>query len=720
MRKRPDFRQIDRLLIELKKTEEDFRSMFAGAQAREEAVLEKCRKTRREQAVSMLGQIPVEELRRSRAGIRTALLEEAGFHTLLDLYKENDWNLQSIDGIGEKQAASIRTILEEFLNRLAETGTVRLSPDRGDRLTLSLITELAALRREEMIRRDAEPLREELTSHLEEKTAAVVIRNRFHWFFSGSRAKEQTTEAIGRLLQFMGSAPYIRAVRLIGQYRDAAAMSQEEALDDFRKNSASYYALMERITGAGAPLEKVYSTVPARLAAQIAETELNRDCFRGNLRAYQIFGAQYILAQKRVLLGDEMGLGKTVQAIAAMAHLQAERADSWFLVVCPASVMINWCREITKFSTVRVHLLHGQFLQESFARWRSQGGAAVTNYESMGKIVGDIDGKMRLSLLVIDEAHYIKNPGAQRTRYIHSLDEESDRILMMTGTPLENRVEEMCELIGFVRPDMSAKVRENAGMRHIPAFREMLAPVYLRRLREQVLEELPPLTEQQEWCAMTAGDMAAYGAEVLAENFTGMRRVSFLQEDMGTSSKAARLLELCAQAADEGRKVVVYSYFRETIRKVTQMLEETRPELFLGEITGSTPARERQTIIDSFEDAPGGSVLVCQVQSGGTGLNIQAASVVIFCEPQIKPSLARQSVSRVYRMGQIRNVLVCHLLCENTVDEAVMKILEGKQEEFDLFADDSVLARAEETLADRGWISRVIEEEHRKYLPAPV
>jgi SNF2 family DNA or RNA helicase len=140
--------------------------------------------------------------------------------------------------------------------------------------------------------------------------------------------------------------------------------------------------------------------------------------------------------------------------------------------------------------------------------------------------------------------------------------------------------------------------------------------------------------------------------------------------------------------------------------------------ILVGEITGSTPIEERQAVIDRFSDAAGGSILVCQVQAGGTGLNIQAASVVIFCEPQIKPSLTRQALSRVYRMGQVRSVLVFHLLCEDTVDEAVMRILDAKQMEFDLFAEESVLADAADDLADREWIKSVIEEERRKYLPA--
>ena len=433
-----------------------------------------------------------------------------------------------------------------------------------------------------------------------------------------------------------------------------------------------------------------------------------------------------------------------------MAHLYTENPRSRFLIVCPASVLINWCREIGKFSHVTPYLLHGGHKKETFAAWKEKGGAAVTNYENMDWVAKEINERMHLDLLVIDEAHYIKNPRALRTKRIRTLEDESERILLMTGTPLENHVDEMCELIGFVKPELAGEIRRFAGLRQVPAFREMLASAYLRRRREDVLEELPPLTIENEWCAMTQQDREAYAPTVMDRSFVSMRRVSFLQEDPHTSSKALRLKELCEQACSEGRKVVIYSYFRETIRRVVEMLGEGRTtpagsaesteseksdfaadsiareklsgaenvHILAGEITGSTPVEERQAVIDRFSDAAGGSVLVCQIQAGGTGLNIQAASVVIFCEPQIKPSLTRQALSRVYRMGQVRSVLVFQLLCEDTIDEAVMRILDTKQMEFDLFAEESVLADAADDLADREWIKSVIEEERRKYLPA--
>ena len=858
---RPDFRGIRILIDSFQALDKDFQRMFDQAAEQEAGLKECCARILREQAVCGLADIPVEELRNARAGIRVAALEQAGYHSLLDLHEADEWSLQSVEGIGEKQAASIRMLIDTFLEKLSASGRIRLTTDipatntsaanvsaentsamgipaantfttdtpaanipaagiaaRNTSATGTssaqavlaadsrvLITLLARSREAALVRRDAEPLREEFHTQVEAGIQAVEIRNRFRWIFSGRQKKERTLLAVGSLLE-LDRSPLCRRVRhLLSLYNNAVKISEKEAVADFEKNSAPYYAWLEARGGISAPQKMIYSSIPAQLAARIDAAPLDLTAFKGNLRAYQAFGTRYILTQKRVLLGDEMGLGKTIQAIAAMSHLTAEKRQSLsashlqtegtqsptieaesvqtpatatgggqistqqphFLVVCPASVMINWCREIVKFSEVKAHLLHGPFLETSFERWNTDGGAAVTNYESMGKIFSRIDGKMRLALLVIDEAHYIKNPEAKRTRYIHSLEDESDRILLMTGTPLENNVIEMCQLIGFVRPDMDWKIRENAAMRHVPAFREMLAPVYLRRQRDQVLDELPPCTEEEEWCAMTPQDLETYSSCAIEGSFNGMRRVSFLQDDLRTSSKAVRLLELCEEAGDEGKRIVIYSFFRETLRKTAALLEdwnkkrEDNPDspagqivqdfeedrnnggnedrnnggnedrnnggdedqtgsrhIYIGLITGSTPAADRQKIVDRFSGSPEGSILLCQVQAGGTGLNIQAAGVVIFCEPQIKPSLTRQAIARVYRMGQTRNVLVYHLLCENTVDEAVRKLLESKQEEFDLFADESALADAADNLLDREWIRKFIEEEHRRYLPA--
>ena len=714
--RRPDFQQIGTLIESFQTLDRTFRDVFDDIDRREKKLIRTCRQILTDEAAQSLAAIPVEELKKSRAGIRTAALEQAGYHTLLSLRKASDEEILAVEGIGEKQLLAIRTILDEFVMRMTRGSGITLTADKEDRTSREIIRQTAAFRKMELIRRDAGDLGDELHGFLERTIPHVVIRSGVRWFFSRRQTKEETLEAVAALTALRDTPEYRRVKHFIEAHRAAAGMSDTACMSDFSENSAAYYALLEKLTGMGKAQAMRYSSIPAQLAAEIDAQELDLTAFQGNLRAYQEFGARYILHQNRVLLGDEMGLGKTVEAIAVMAHLYAKDPGSRFLVVCPASVLVNWCREIMKFSAVTPFLLHGPSLEERLDAWVQMCGAAVTNYESLEKIVNRIDGQLRLDLMVIDEAHYIKNPEAKRTRRIHALEDEADRILMMTGTPLENRVDEMCELIGFVRPDLTEEIRTLAGMRHAPQFREILAPVYLRRHRDDLLTELPPLTQKKQWCAMTEEDRLAYVLKVRERNFPGMRRLSFLQEDMQTSSKAQRLLELCREALDEGRKVVVYSYFRDTLGKVQALLAD----MCEGAITGSTPVTERQGIIDRFAKKRDACVLVCQVQSGGTGLNIQAASVVIFCEPQIKPSLTNQAIARVCRMGQIRNVLVYHLLCEDTVDEAVTELLEGKQAEFDLFAEESVLADAADHLADKEWITGVIEREQNRYLPAVI
>ena len=133
-----------------------------------------------------------------------------------------------------------------------------------------------------------------------------------------------------------------------------------------------------------------------------------------------------------------------------------------------------------------------------------------------------------------------------------------------------------------------------------------------------------------------------------------------------------------------------------------------------GPINGSVPPQRRQEILDSFDNAPDGSVLLAQIQSGGTGLNIQSASVVVICEPQLKPSIENQAISRGYRMGQARNVLVYRLLCLNTIDEKITELLESKQAIFDAFADKSAAAElheAQNVEVDEKSFGQIIQEE---------
>ena len=218
--------------------------------------------------------------------------------------------------------------------------------------------------------------------------------------------------------------------------------------------------------------------------------------------------------------------------------------------------------------------------------------------------------------------------------------------------------------------------------------------------------ELPEKIESKQWCTLLDDEKLAYHKALLSHNYALIRRVSFNIDDMSKSSKAIRLKEIVEMAKEDNRKVIVFSFFLDTISKVSKLFESQSME----PITGSLSPEERQSIIDKFNDAPSGTILPAQIQSGGTGLNIQTASVVVICEPQFKPSIENQAISRCYRMGQSRSVLVYRLLCEHTIDEKIVDVLKQKQKIFDEYADKSESGEESINLNDKNF-NDLIEEE---------
>lgn len=473
-------------------------------------------------------------------------------------------------------------------------------------------------------------------------------------------------------------------------------------------NSIKYYNAIEEVyPGVLGTDDSIYG-LPEELARQIQDECIFPDGLLCTLRRYQEWGVKYILHQERVLLGDEMGLGKTIQAIASMVSLKNTGATH-FVVVCPASVVTNWCREIVKHSKLRPTKIHGTGKAYAFKSWLKTGGVAVTNYESASYL--KMDENFKFSLLVVDEAHFIKNPGTRRSINTRNLVQHTDRVLFMTGTALENNVDEMISLISVLRPSIAESIKNLAFMSSAPQFRERIAPVYYRRKREDVLTELPDKVENEEWCLLSDEEEAIYEDAVLEKRYADARRVSWNVDNLSNSSKANRLKEIIDEAEAEGRKVLVFSFFLDTIAKIHEFLRGR----CLNPITGSVNINRRQEILDEFDKAPAGTVLLAQITSGGTGLNIQAASVVVICEPQFKPSIENQAISRAYRMGQARTVLVYRLLAEDTIDEKLLEVLKEKQEIFDAFADKSVAAQHEIEIDDKTF-GKIIDEEIKRII----
>jgi superfamily II DNA or RNA helicase len=475
-------------------------------------------------------------------------------------------------------------------------------------------------------------------------------------------------------------AAVTRRAALIGE-TVARGVGEGDVWDDFLGRPADYFALLAELGFITDDVKKARGSLPEDVVEAIRAQELRTDNIRASLRGYQSFVARFALVQDKVSIGDEMGLGKTVEALATLAHLRST-GETHFLVVCPAAVVSNWMRETTRHTTLRAYRIHGDPTSRLIAlrNWTRAGGVGVTTFDLLERVMSHLP-RVELACIVVDEAHYIKNPRAQRSQRAQAVITAVPRAILMSGTPLENRVEEFRNLIGYIHPDLANTASEISASR----FRKHVAPVYLRRNQEDVLTELPELVEVDEWLGMSTEDHSNYLDAVIDGNFTAMRRAAMLDP---RSEKLNRLHEIVTEAEANGRRVIVYSYFLDVLRLIADEL----PGQVFGPITGRVPAARRQEIVDAFSAADGGAVLVSQIVAGGVGFNIQSASVVVICEPQLKPTTESQAIARAHRMGQVQSVQVHRLLSEDSVDERILEILARKKQVFDDFARESDMA----------------------------
>ena len=657
-----------------------------------------------QESLRILQEIPIEEINRDKRGIRIKALREHGYHTIADISTASVYSIASIHGISEDTAYTIKNIVQDIILKTKQNSKIKLSEDTKSKEASQLVLAISIYRECDKYIEDAEIFYRYSQQYIYNGVADLAIATSgLKWLFASSAKKQRAMAAFSMLSEMLNGPYYQNANYCLYALNNAMRKPPEHAWQDFSQNSIRFFNILEALNPGILGTDDAVYGLPEDLAREIQEQSYFPDGLLCELRRYQEWGVKYILHQERVLLGDEMGLGKTVQAIAAMVSLR-NTGGTHFVVVCPASVLSNWCREIRKMSKLSVTKIHGYGRKSAIASWIKTGGVAVTTYETTGHLC--FDSNFRFSMLIVDEAHYIKNPMAQRTVNVSNISKHTDRLLFMTGTALENKVEEMISLIRMLQPQIASSVQGMEFLSSAPQFREKVAPVYYRRKREDVLTELPELIETKEWCTMNPAEEASYEDAILGSSFPAARQVSWNVENLSDSSKAQRMMEIIEEAEEDGRKVIVFSFFLETIRKVKLLLGSK----CYGPINGSVPPQRRQEIIDEFDSAPAGSVLAAQIQAGGTGLNIQSASVVIICEPQFKPSIENQAISRAYRMGQTRNVLVHRLLCEDTIDERITEILDNKQAIFDAFADKSVAA-SESAELDAQTFGNIIKDE---------
>ena len=653
-----------------------------------------------EAVLSEMKATPIAELKDFGASVGP--LQSAGFRTVADLSGRSFGSLLNYRGVGDVTAeAAIKAF---GLFQESARAHVRLLPDPDNRRPSDGRLLVALAKYETLVREVSTRTEEAQERYVEtgERLQALRAKTRVrdHLLSLGSQADlARATDQLAVEFRWVSTE-----ARNLSDYAERLTMDLAETWRRYAGNAATFIALLESVLPAKVVAKGALAGpdmrggLPAEIADAVEATQVDLRLLTANLRRYQQFGVQYIICQKRVLLGDDMGLGKTIQVLAAMCHLAAQ-GKKHFFVVAPNSVLINWEREVKKHTKLNPIVVHGGDRDDELEQWQREGGVAITTYTTLGRLVDKITA---FDLLAVDEAHSVKNPETQRTQSVARLCGLTEHVVFMSGTALENRLSELQFLVTTVQPKVDAEVASLLKqVRPAPAeVRMKLAPVYLRRTQTDVLTELPDLTETDEIIPLESADIEAY--RMSPDNLMHKRLAATIGAGGRQSAKFDRLRELLEGYEEDGRKVAVFSFFRQVLDDVSATVGGC------PQIHGSISAEERQLVLDRFAAKEGFGVLALQIEAGGVGINLQCAQVVILMEPQFKPSTERQAIARVRRMGQTRKVNAHRLIAKGTVDEALVLLIERKKQVFEDYAQHSSVKDASGMAIDAG--SAAMEE----------
>ena len=656
-----------------------------------------------EAALAEMKATPIAELKDFGASVGP--LQSAGFRTVADLSGHSYRSLLNYRGVGEVTAEAAITAFVKFQE--AARANVRLLPDPDNRRPSDGRLLVALAKYETLVREVSIRTEEAQARYVDSggRLQALRAKTRLRDSLLSLKAQEELSRSTSQLA---AEFRWVNAeARNLADYSERLTLDFAEVWKRYAGNSATFIALLESVLPAKVVAKGALAGpdmrggLPAEIADAVEATQVDLRLLTANLRRYQQFGVQYIVCQKRVLLGDDMGLGKTIQVLAAMCHLAAQ-GKKHFFVVAPNSVLINWEREVKKHTKLNPIVVHGGDRDDELEQWQREGGVAITTYTTLSRLVDKITA---FDLLAVDEAHSVKNPETQRTQSVARLCGLTEHVVFMSGTALENRLSELQFLVTTVQPKVDAEVASLLKqVRPAPAeVRLKLAPVYLRRTQADVLTELPDLTETDEIIPLESADVEAY--RMSPDNLMHKRLAATIGAGGQQSAKFDRLRELLEGYQEDGRKVAVFSFFRQVLDDVSTVVGGC------PQIHGSISAEERQLVLDRFAAQEGFGVLALQIEAGGVGINLQCAHVVILMEPQFKPSTERQAIARVRRMGQTRKVNAHRLIAKGTVDEALVLLIDRKKQVFEDYAQHSSVKDASGMAIDAG--SAAMEELRR-------
>jgi SNF2 family DNA or RNA helicase len=439
------------------------------------------------------------------------------------------------------------------------------------------------------------------------------------------------------------------------------------------------------------------------------------------LREYQKFGFKWLKTLSAYGLGgvlaDDMGLGKTLQVIALILSEKEEKGGHPSLVVVPTSLVFNWCAEVEKFAPgLKVLPITGS--KEERSRQMEGIGESdlvVTSYPLIRRDIEDYK-EFRFRFCILDEAQHIKNPGSQNARTVKEI--VAERRFALTGTPMENSLNELWSIFDFILPgylfshtrfseQYEAPIAKGEGEKELQELGRQLRPFILRRLKKDVLKELPEKIEHKMVAELTEEQKKVYAAylqqvkgeldQEFQENgfershikilaaLTRLRQICchpglFLEDYEGESGKLQLLQEVVSESVEAGHRILLFSQFTSMLAIIrTWMAEQAIEYLYLD---GSTPVEERGRLVKAFNDGKG-KVFLISLKAGGTGLNLTGADTVIHYDPWWNPAVEDQATDRAYRIGQNRAVHVIKLITHGTIEEKIFELQQRKKQLID-------------------------------------
>lgn len=418
------------------------------------------------------------------------------------------------------------------------------------------------------------------------------------------------------------------------------------------------------------------------------------------LRDYQEVGVRWLSMLNHYgfggILADDMGLGKTLQTIAFLSSVAT--ADSKILILAPSSLIYNWKEEFEKFAPqMKVEVIYGlKASRDEIIASNPQ--VAITSYASFRQDVEQYE-KNQYQYLILDEAQVMKNSQTKIAQYLRKFD--VPHTFALSGTPIENHVEELWSIFQIVLPGLFPGKKEFKQLSP-ETISQYVKPFIMRRKKSEVLQELPDLIEMTYKNELADDQKTIYLAQLKQmqdrilssseeelnrskmEILSGLMRLRqicdtpslFLEDYAGESGKLDSLRELLEQIKDGNQRVLIFSQFRGMLDIIEKELDALKMTSF--KITGSTPANERQDMTNAFNSGQGDAFLI-SLKAGGVGLNLTGADTVILVDLWWNPAVEDQAIGRAHRMGQDKNVEVYRMITRGTIEEKIQELQTSKR-----------------------------------------